>query len=51
MPHLAQTFLAAGIDAETLLDPEGATTLTLLHLSVLHAGVASTHSPRQDSTS
>jgi TetR/AcrR family transcriptional regulator len=51
MPHLSQTLLAAGIDAQPLLHPQGATHLTLLHLSALQAGVVSTHSPRHDSTS
>ena len=51
MPHLAQSPLAAGIDAQPLLNPHGATTLTLLHLSALQAGVASAQSPRHESAS
>jgi TetR/AcrR family transcriptional regulator len=51
MPHLAKTVLAVGIDAQPLVQTQGATTLALLHLSVLQAGVAGTQSPRQDSTS
>jgi len=51
MPHLAQTLMAAGIDSSPMVNPDHAGTLTLLHLSVLQAGVARTHSPRQDSTS
>jgi AcrR family transcriptional regulator len=51
MPHQAQTLMAAGIDSSPLANPEQAGTLTLLHLSVLQAGVAQVHSPRQDSTS
>ena len=51
MPHLAQSPLAAGIDAQPLLNPQGATTLTLLHLSALQAGVASAQSPRHESAS
>jgi AcrR family transcriptional regulator len=51
MPHLAQTALGSGMDPQTLADPENAATLMLQHLSVLQAGVARSHSPRQDSTS
>jgi hypothetical protein len=51
MPHLAQTALAAGLDLQALVNPENAASLTLQHLSVLQAGVARTHSPRQDSSS
>jgi TetR/AcrR family transcriptional regulator len=51
MPHLAQTLVAAGIDPSPATHPEHAGTLTLLHISVLQAGVARIHSPRQDSGS
>jgi TetR/AcrR family transcriptional regulator len=51
MPHLAHTLVAAGIDPSLAAHPEHAGTLTLLHISVLQAGVARAHSPRQDSTS
>lgn len=51
MPHLAQTQVAAGSDPSPMAHPENAGTLTLLHISVLQAGVARAHSPRQDSTS
>lgn len=51
MPLLAQTRLAHGMDPGPMTDPENAATLTLQHLTVLQAGVAATHNPRQESTS
>jgi TetR/AcrR family transcriptional regulator len=51
MPLLAQTRLAQGIDSRPMTDPEGAAALTLQHLTVLQAGVAGNHRPRQDSAS
>lgn len=51
LPLLAQTRLAHGIDSRPLADPESAAALTLQHLTVLQAGVASPHKPRQDSAS
>jgi TetR/AcrR family transcriptional regulator len=50
MPHLAQTNLGAGL-ARSLPAPQDAASLTLRHLSVLQAGIARGHKPRQDSTS
>jgi AcrR family transcriptional regulator len=50
MPHLAHTVLGEGLTANQL-NPGSAARLTLQHLSVLQAGVASHYSPRQESTS